>query len=299
MPTTETPAATERESWRDWMPDTPATMTTAELARFTNARLDTGTQITVDDLEAWEADGILPRSSGRYPPLAWRLIETLLEQEREGTDPEFMRSVLRHEAGVINGTVKRAVSQSTWLDWLGPDAPFPSADNLYTREEIAERASATGIDPVSSDDLRFWEYQGVLPRSIRRRHKGATRAIYPGWYVELTHLVRQLQRRGESLSEIRPQVRERARALIPKHPHDSQAIGSAEGIARTVAQTAAISVAPTLPPDLVSALNAFAEANAQHFGSPVAAIELTIALKDGRGRNVGIPVESTSNSKSQ
>ncbi len=97
-------------------------------------------------------------------------------------------------------TARAPTERETWADWIGPNDPDDPEPSLYTRAEIAEMAS--GIDPVTPDDIRYWEYQGVLPRSIRRRYAGATRAVYPAWYAGLAREVRALQRQGHSLQDI-------------------------------------------------------------------------------------------------
>jgi DNA-binding transcriptional MerR regulator len=157
--------------------------------------------------------------------------------------------------------------KQTWRDWLGPDGAEP--DKLFTRDEIAEQAS--GIDAVTPDDIRYWEYQGVLPRSIRQWHNGAVRATYPGWYTQLAMFVRQLQRQGLTLDEITPRVRRRAHELL----HMTVTAYRGE-----------------VPEALVSALNAYAYAQRQAFSadSPVAHIEVAIRFEDESGITAAVPV---------
>lgn len=150
--------------------------------------------------------------------------------------------------------------KTTWLDWF-PDEPEPT--ELYTRDQIAEMAS--GIDPVTGDDIRYWEYQGVLPRSVRRRHEGATRAVYPAWYADLAKQVRQLQRQGMNLDEIRSRLRTRVVSVTP-------------------------AITPPVPSELVAALGAFARDYAEASGAHVTHIQLEIAMDDGSGSIFGIPI---------
>ncbi len=100
-------------------------------------------------------------------------------------------------------------NRETWRDWLGPDDPEP--DELYTRAEIVDRANEIvrppGVKPVKAGDLQLWEKIGVLPRAIRRRRGDAQYALYPDWQASLVRQVRQLQREGYSLDEIRPRIR--------------------------------------------------------------------------------------------
>jgi DNA-binding transcriptional MerR regulator len=155
--------------------------------------------------------------------------------------------------------------KETWRDWLGPDGAEP--DELLTRDEIAEKASAAAADTVSREDLRYWEYEGVLPKSVRQRHRGAVRAVYPDWYVHLVVLVRRLQRQGLTLDEITPRVRRRADELL----HMTITVSRGE-----------------MPEALVAALNAYA--NALSAGSPVARIEVSIEFEDRSGTVAAAPV---------
>lgn len=167
-------------------------------------------------------------------------------------------------------------ARQTWLDWLDPNEPEPT--ELYTREQIAEMAS--GIDPVTGEDLRYWEYQGILPRSIRRRHEGATRAVYPAWYANLAMQVRRLQRQSLSLEDIRSQIR---------RPITLEGSWSSAG---TSSMTTTHAITP--PDELVAALNAFARDYAEASGSSVTHIELSIELENGIGSIFRIPIEPES-----
>lgn len=156
-------------------------------------------------------------------------------------------------------------SRETWRDWLGPDEPDP--EELFTRDEMA--AMASGVDLITGDDLRYWEYQGVIPRSIRKWHDGKARAVYPGWYVYLARNVRQLQRQGLSLAEIGPEIRKYGKHFLN--------MGSA-------AQPLEI------PSDVQAGINALAQRLADRANSSVSSIEVSIALSDGSGTLFVIPI---------
>ncbi len=89
--------------------------------------------------------------------------------------------------------------RSTWRDLLAPDAPLPT--ELLTREQVLAQLKAWRVDATEAD-LRYWEYEGVLPRPVRQWHEGAVRALYPAWFVPLVRQLRALQHRGLSLDEI-------------------------------------------------------------------------------------------------
>jgi hypothetical protein len=97
----------------------------------------------------------------------------------------------------------------TWRDWLPNDAPeeIRNPDQLVTREEIAARLDAIGVT-ATPDDLRYWEKTGILPRGVRQRHLGATRSVYPTWYVFLAWGLREFQAEGVSLKQASQRLRE-------------------------------------------------------------------------------------------
>ena len=82
-------------------------------------------------------------------------------------------------------------SQETWADW------FPGQDDasaLLSRDAFLERLRVRGIEAKESD-LRFWEYEGILPRPIRRWDHAvkARRVYYPIWgltavFLSLIHI---------------------------------------------------------------------------------------------------------------
>lgn len=105
-----------------------------------------------------------------------------------------------------------AVTRETWLDWQhaeAPGEPEPDETDLMSRSEFIARLNRLGAD-VDEGDLRFWEYQGVLPRATKRWHDGANRVFYPPWMLATVVLLRELQRgevRRAKLNEIAPILR--------------------------------------------------------------------------------------------
>ncbi len=170
----------------------------------------------------------------------------------------------RREGPTMPSTDTTTSKRETWRDWL-KDKPEPTT--LYTRDEIAEMASV--VDKISGNDIRHWEYQGVLPRSIRRGHDGVTRAVYPDWYAHLARMVRQLQRQGLSLADIRPRVREQAQRII----HMDLIVEPLD-----------------IPDDIEAALNVLAHRTADQAGSPVREIVVSITLEDGGGLFFSVPL---------
>jgi len=107
--------------------------------------------------------------------------------------------------------VSEKVKRETWLDWLPPGAPEP---RLFTREELAAELAQRGVKATVAD-LRHWERVGALPHPVRRGHRGATRAVYPEWFVPLVIRLRILQESDNvPLSRIGPALRVYARIVL-------------------------------------------------------------------------------------
>lgn len=102
-------------------------------------------------------------------------------------------------------------NRETWRDWLPEGAREP--EELLTREDVAARLVDLGI-PAKPSDLIYWHTAGVLPYPVKRRHTGATRALYPDWYVPLIRELRTLQHEGYKLPEIAPRLRTTARLML-------------------------------------------------------------------------------------
>lgn len=112
-------------------------------------------------------------------------------------------------AGMTGNTTTSAAKQNkeTWGDWV---VPGYESGPLLTRDELANYMAGVGFK-VSPDDLRYWEAEGVIPRSVKKWHNGATRAVYPIWMRSIIVFVRTSQENGDSLEVIGQHVRERFR----------------------------------------------------------------------------------------
>ncbi len=98
-------------------------------------------------------------------------------------------------------------NRETWQDWM---LPGQTVRKLYTREELSASCSALGFK-VTPNDFRYWEGEGVIPRSIKKWHEGATRAVYPDWMRNLLLVLRTMQDEGDSLESITEFLRDRYR----------------------------------------------------------------------------------------
>jgi hypothetical protein len=208
-----TRAPTKDETWVDWMPNVPPTMGIVDFVRHVNAKLDSG-YIAVEDLEAWQDDGVLPYPVGAfdkpspdhgYPADAWVIIRDLLyEAHTRGIeDLEYLRQVTRGMATVIDNTASHSVNNLSWRDWMPVGSPMP---DLLTHDQLLERLRGRGVD-LTSASFQHYRQRGVLPRPIRRRYEGVTQAVYPDWFVPAIAQLRALQDQGKSLDEIKPWMR--------------------------------------------------------------------------------------------
>jgi hypothetical protein len=102
---------------------------------------------------------------------------------------------------MLTETTGRA-RHETWEEWGGPEPA-----RLFTRDELVTHLTELGVE-ADGDTVRFWEGSAVVPRSIKRWHDGATRALYPDWFAPLVIGLRELQDAGLALAEIGPVLRE-------------------------------------------------------------------------------------------
>ncbi len=106
----------------------------------------------------------------------------------------------------MTATETQIKKRETWRAWMPADSAEPTT--LLSREEFIERVNRFGAD-VDEGDLRYWEYQGILPRVVKKWSGKANRAYYPLWLVSIVVFLRELQRAGLSLQEIAPMLRQR------------------------------------------------------------------------------------------
>jgi DNA-binding transcriptional MerR regulator len=102
-----------------------------------------------------------------------------------------------------------APSRETWIDWVpaeGREEALLDAEPLLTRDELVTELRQGGED-VTARDLIHWQTRGVIPYPDRRRHRGATRGVYPQWMTRTIHMLRSLQGQGYTLREIGPLLR--------------------------------------------------------------------------------------------
>lgn len=102
---------------------------------------------------------------------------------------------------------------ATWQDppWNERTSGIPDP-LLLTRAEVLDEAQRLGLD-VDERDLRYWEAEGILPRPLRRHYQGATRAVYPSWYIDLIYKLRRLQGYNLSLKELPQRLQAESRRL--------------------------------------------------------------------------------------
>lgn len=122
--------------------------------------------------------------------------------------------------------------KETWRDWIPEGYPEPADDELITREEMLDQLGSMGLDlPLGT--LRHWEGIGILPAPIRRRHSGATRALYPPWMPHLVHSLATSKRWGTPAETLAAKSREIAREVITHH--ELQQLASTEQVQAALA----------------------------------------------------------------
>jgi DNA-binding transcriptional MerR regulator len=168
-------------------------------------------------------------------------------------------------------------TKETWKDWLSPDEPEPEI--LLTRQEIVDRANkiiaAPPLKPVKPSDLQLWEKIGVLPRGIRRRRGDAQYALYPEWHAYMIRQVRQLQREGYSLDEIKPRIRAYARMALG---HGRTPVDEEIGTRPTIQSPEDITMWPVLTEELERLSRWWAHLQ----GVDVERVEVHVVGKNGR-----------------
>ncbi len=140
--------------------------------------------------------------------------------------------------------------RETWRDWLPPERHDPG--QLLTREQLVKRLQAAGVK-ADVADLRYWEYLGILPRAVRQRHEGATRAVYPEWFVYLVRQLRALQGAGYDLDTIGSILRVIATSA------DDGGFGPEMVTMRVMEQAGGGTGMAVSPPELETALRVLAE----------------------------------------
>ncbi len=173
-------------------------------------------------------------------------------------------------------------NRETWRDWLPPGAEVPT--ELLTRDELLERLRHWRVDATEAD-LRYWEYEGILPRPVRQRHEGATRAVYPSWFPLLVRQLRRLQREGFNLGEIAVRLRTHARLLLA---YDDDEVG--QQLRRLAPRGATTPEDIPLPSELTAALEWFARLHERFRDVPVARVEVHVIGTDGRATRYPFPL---------
>lgn len=121
----------------------------------------------------------------------------------------------------------KPTTRETWVDWMpteGRDEALLDAEPLLTRDELIADLKQIGVD-VTSRDLILWQSRGVIPYPQRKQHRGAVRALYPQWMIDIVRMLRDLQGQGYKLREIGPILRSHVYHLFtlpPRSPRSQE-----------------------------------------------------------------------------
>ncbi len=182
---------------------------------------------------------------------------------------------------------------ATWEEWMSEWPPGELPDHyseLLTREELVEMMANSVVAPdglragITANELRYLESTGVVPRPVRKRHMGATRAVYPIWMGPLLTWLRVLQRRGVSPQDIGPWLRKNAALIARSFPEDDTVLSSLLASAPSEA---------TVPPNLRRELERLARHHARTSGIPTTRVDVMIT--DAEGNHIGyhLPISVT------
>jgi len=92
-------------------------------------------------------------------------------------------------------------NKETWRDW------FPESEPRFPIGKLIELTHDLNVEPVDQSTLRFWTKTGLIPHPERRRDGTATIAMYPAVALAVIERIRNLQKAGLTLKEIRPLLR--------------------------------------------------------------------------------------------
>jgi len=91
--------------------------------------------------------------------------------------------------------------KETWRDW------FPESEPKFPIGKLLDLTHDMDIEPVDRSTLRFWQKIGLIPHPVRRRDGTGTIAMYPAVALAVIERIRNLQKAGLTLKEVRPLLR--------------------------------------------------------------------------------------------
>jgi DNA-binding transcriptional MerR regulator len=92
-------------------------------------------------------------------------------------------------------------NRETWRDW------FPDSEPRFPIGKLLDLTHDMDIEPVDQSTLRFWQKIGLIPYPERRRDGGGTISMYPAVAAAVIERIRDRQKAGLTLKEIRPILR--------------------------------------------------------------------------------------------
>ena len=92
-------------------------------------------------------------------------------------------------------------NRETWRNW------FPESEPEFPIGKLLDLTHYMDIEPVDQSTLRFWQKIGLIPHPERRRDGAGTIAMYPAVALAVIKRIRDRQKAGLTLKEIRPILR--------------------------------------------------------------------------------------------
>lgn len=91
--------------------------------------------------------------------------------------------------------------RETWANW------FPDSEPEFPIGKLLDLTRYMDIEPVDQSTLRFWQKIKLIPYPERRRDGAGTVAMYPAVAAAVIERIRDRQKAGLTLKEIRPVLR--------------------------------------------------------------------------------------------
>ena len=217
---------TVKETWKDWLgPDEPEPdqlFTRQEIADRANTLIGSmGKHVRAGDLRLWEQLGILPRGIRRghqgaarnlYPDWTADLVQQIRLLQNQGYSLEEIKPRIRAHARLVLGYGRTPIDKETWRTW------FPDAEPTLSIGRLVDFTHDMGIEPIDQSTLRFWQKDGILPHPTRQKVGTGMHAVYPSVALVFIERIRNLQKAGLTLKEIKPLIRGMAAAWNDPDP---------------------------------------------------------------------------------
>lgn len=121
-----------------------------------------------------------------------------------------------------------------WHEWQRRFAPgIPPIEATISTDELLSELARRGA-VTNRGQIKSWQHLGIVPQATRRRHDGATRAIFPPWMVGVLVILCKMRRDGCSLDLIRSVLESQATRIILSNGEEDWRLLLGANVVRTV-----------------------------------------------------------------